>query len=122
MAIDIKYEKEKLTIGFTDSGWEVWQAKMLFRQLYLSRWQLRITDRDRGFIEDIYRKMVEAGVDFKELENNYPKDASGLYSEFDCDVRDSMAKLLDELKNTNERLKKVTPNLSITFPKDEEVA
>jgi len=61
--INVNYSKnkDKLTLEFTEKGWEVWIAICFFKNIYRLRWTLDFTDRDRGFIEDIQKPFNLAG-------------------------------------------------------------
>ena len=111
MPVEAKYDgKDELTIKFTDEGWEVWKAIQLFRVLHHVRWNIRITDRDRGHIEEIYQALQKAGVDFKKYDDtDYPMTEESIGTE------DLLTKTLDELKKTNQLLKKMNPTLSIKY-------
>jgi len=107
--LEVKYKENELVLKFTDKGWEVWKAIRLFKNLYNTRWELNMTDRDRGFIEEIYRDMSEAGVDFK-VQHDAP-------SVKQIGVKDTLLTVSKQLEIITEQLKKLNPTLIIVYDK-----
>ena len=114
MATEAKYKKNELKLIFTDEHWEVWKSVMLFRNLYRIRYDLNITDRDRGTIEEVYSEMKEAGVDFDKYQGEYPTVEQ-------IGVKDSLLEIQKELKEVNKRLSKIQPTLLIRYENKEKL-
>lgn len=109
MGIEIKYKKDELVIKFTDTDWEVWKAICLFKNLYRGRWENQLTDRDRGFIDDIYSKMEKSGIDFSKVKAGVEVGNKN--------IKDTMTEIERDLKICIEYLKELKPEIKITIDK-----
>lgn len=114
--LDIQYKKDKLTIECTEEGWEVWKMICLIKGLHNIRWETQFTDRDRGFIEEVYGRMKDAGVDFSDEQFN------AILKKHHLVIKDSLTEATKKLDEVIKRLEKLEPTVIIRYEKDEKTS